>query len=228
MGFHRGCKATGWTHVSTSLLNALGVAMLALGCVSCNVCSGPKNADAFPSSPVPVQESLCHYYQTYTATSPTVNYDSDCGYTVAFGPMGDLKRPQDGYLLEADWGDVPPTQADCASSHTAGTAWGYRCDNRHCLHGDWEQIGKWQTHTGSWNSVSNKCYLGVSFVAGATDYQTVQVQVRAYSGSGANKQQKRAKGYIYVYRHTGHCASAPATPPPPTPQITALPEPPRR
>jgi hypothetical protein len=42
-----------------------------------------------------------------------------------------------------------------------------------------EQIGEWQTRAGSWNSVSNKCYLSLAFVAGATDYETVQVQVRA-------------------------------------------------
>jgi hypothetical protein len=45
--------------------------------------------------------------------------------------------------------------------------------------------------------VSNKCYLSLAFVAGATDYKTVQVQVRAYRASGLNTQQKRAKGYIY-------------------------------
>jgi hypothetical protein len=191
---------------AAAMSKALGVVTLALSCVSCCF-GGGLAASAYPPSPVPVQASNCHYYQVYEATSPTGKYDSQCGYVVRFSELlGDMKHPADGYLLQADWGDVPPTEADCASSHTVGMAWGYHCDNADCTQGHWVQIGEWQTRAGYWNSVSNKCYLSLGFGGGDMDYKTVQVQVRAYRGSV----QMRAKGYIYVYRNTGQCPSAPA------------------
>lgn len=206
-------------------MKTLVAGALALSCVSCTdgECTGPGNAWAFPSQPVPVQEDLCHYYQVYQAISPTTSYP-DCGYTVAFGPQGDLKHPGDGYWLQADWGEVVTTPADCENSHTSGQAWGYRCEGFHCADlGQWERIGDWKTRSGYWNSVSNACYLGLSFSAAGINYNTVQVQVNAYRGSGANKVAKRAKGHIYVFRHTGHCLTAT---PAPTPTPRHAPEPP--
>jgi len=54
------------------------------------LCSGPQNAEDFPSSPVQVVETTCDYTQEFHSTSPTASYGSTCGgFTVAFGPKGD-------------------------------------------------------------------------------------------------------------------------------------------
>ena len=190
---------------------------LRLSCVRCTECTGPANASAFPSASVPVQETQCFYYQVYEAVSPTASYPT-CGFTVAFGPKGDLKHPADGYLLQADWGEPVTTQADCEKSHTSGQAWGYRCENPDCTQGEWERIDSSKSRSGSWNSTSKTCYLGLSFSTAGADYSTVQAQASAYRGSGTSKEYRRAKGHIYVFRNTGRCYTATATPaPPPTP-----------
>lgn len=54
------------------------------------MCSGPQNADAFPSSPVPVEAGQCDNSQTFSATSDGPSTGDGCGgFTVAFGPKGD-------------------------------------------------------------------------------------------------------------------------------------------
>jgi hypothetical protein len=189
---------------------------LGLSCVRCTECTGPANAEAFPSSPVPVEETQCFYSQVYEAASLTASYPS-CGFTVAFGPKGDLKHPAHGYLLQADWPEPVTTPADCTVSHTSGQAWGYRCDNRDCTQGAWERIDSWKTRSGYWNATSKSCYLGLSFSAASADYLTVQVEVSAYRGSGTSKEYRRANGHIYVYRNTGHCQVATKTPEPSPP-----------
>jgi hypothetical protein len=173
-------------------------------------CSGPQNADAFPSNPVLVKTDQCHHYQQYESTSPTTNYNSGCsGYTVAFGSKGGLKHPVDGHTLWVDWGDTPPTAASCASSHVEGIAWGYRCGDRGCRTGDWEQIGAAKSDAGNWNSNSKVCYVGVNFISKPdSDYLTVSVDARAYRQQGETRTPKKVKVKIYAYRHTGKCVSA--------------------
>lgn len=188
--------------------------VLALSSASCTECTGPGNAWAYPNTGVPVEKVQCQYYQIYQAISPTTDYPS-CGYTVAFGPQGQLMHPADGYLLQAEWGEVVASQAECEDSHTSGQAWGYRCDNAHCTAGEWENFGALKSRSGYWNPVSNTCYLSLGFNASGVDYNTVQVQVNAYSGSGSSKVRRRAKGYIYVFRHSGGCLTATPVPPPP-------------
>jgi len=173
-------------------------------------CSGPQNADAFPSKPVRVTTTQCHYYQQYEATSPTANYASSCGgYTVAFGPKGGLKHPQHGHDIWVRWGDTAPTAATCAAAHVEGIAWGYRCGDKKCATGDWEQIGTAKSGSGNWNTVSKVCYNELVFVAKPeSDYLTISVDARAYRQQGATKTPKRVKVKIYAYRHTGKCVSA--------------------
>jgi len=177
-------------------------------------CSGPQNADAFPSKPVLVVTTQCHHYQQYESTSPTTNYGSGCGgYTVAFGPKGGLKHPVHGHDIRVNWGDTAPTAATCAASHIEGIAWGYRCGDRGCRTGDWEQIGNAESGTGNWNSTSKVCYNGLVFTAKPeSDYSTISVDARAYQQQGATKTPKKVKVKIYAYRHTGKCVSLPGNP----------------
>ena len=177
-------------------------------------CTGPQNAEAFPSKPVPVTETKCHLYQQYEATSPTTSYASSCGgYTVAFGPKGDLKHPADGLNVWVRWGDTAPTAASCKTSHVEGIAWGYQCNDKACASGKWEQIGTAQGDAGNWNTVSKICYNEIVFNAPPdSNYSTISVDARAYQQQGAAKTPKRVKVKIYAYRHTGQCISIPAKP----------------
>jgi hypothetical protein len=63
------------------------------------LCPTVQNPDDFASNPVPVQEDNCNRFQTFESHSPGPSTGGDCGgFTVAFGPLGDLKR---------DWTRMP-------------------------------------------------------------------------------------------------------------------------
>ena len=85
---------------------------------SYGMCSGPQNADAFAQSPVPVVEGKCDDSQTFSATSlgPSDGNGGCGGFTVAFGPIGNLRPYLDHVILRAEWGDAPLTAANCASA----------------------------------------------------------------------------------------------------------------
>ena len=179
------------------------------------LCSGPQNAEAFPSSPVPVVETQCEYTQQYHATSPNAGYGGSCGgYTVAFGPKGDFKRKRKNLWLVAEWGDAAPTQANCASAHLAAAAWGYLCSDAACSSGAWERIGTAKTAHGTWNTVSQVCYLSINANVGPTpkDYSTVNIDVIATQGSGRSAVRKRAKASIHNNQPNGKCPTATYTP----------------
>jgi hypothetical protein len=131
----------------------------ALPVATYGLCSGPQNADAFPSNPVPVVETQCFHTQEFHATAVKAEPDASCGgFTIAFGPKGDLKRNWKYLWLTAKWGDTPPTQATCAQSSLAAAAWGYLCANAECTSGAWERIGTARKAQGTWNSTSQVCY----------------------------------------------------------------------
>lgn len=175
------------------------------------LCSAPQNADDFASRPVPVQHGQCEDYQEFQATSAQPSNGAQCGgYTVAFGPLGDLKRTWKRYQLKASWGDAPLTAANCATAHLAAAAWGYRCDNTACTAGAWERIEPARSRAGSWNSVSQVCYIELGFVKSNKVYKTLNIDVIATQGSGASAVRKRAKGWIYAGKGNGGCASASA------------------
>lgn len=173
------------------------------------LCSGPQNADDFPSSPVPVVETTCDYTQEFHATSPTASYGSTCGgFTVAFGPKGDLKRKWRYLWLTGGWGDSPLTQANCATAHIAADAWGYLCTNAACTTGAWERIGTARTTHGTWNTVSQICYIGIGATTGQKDYQTVNIDVIATQGQGRSAVRQRASASIHNMEPTGKCPTA--------------------
>jgi hypothetical protein len=177
------------------------------------LCNAPQNADAFPSQPVPVKTRPCEDYQRFEATSPGPSTGSSCGgYTVAFGPMGDLKHYWKRYNLRANWADAPPTAATCGNTYVAATAWGWRCDNADCSAGDWELIHAPYRRQGTWNSVSNVCYTDISWVAPLGKvYKTLTLDIIGTVGTAANAPRKRVHGIIDASRGNGTCASASAT-----------------
>ena len=183
------------------------------------LCSGPQNADDFPSSPVPSVETQCEYTQQFHSTSPNASYGGSCGgYTVAFGPKGDLKRKRKYLWLRGEWADVPLTQANCTSAHIAAASWGYRCTNAACTTGAWERIGAASSKKGFWNTTSQVCYLSVQANTGNKDYQTVSIDIIGTQGQGQSAVRKRVKASIYNVHPNGKCPSAtytPLSPPPP-------------
>ena len=150
------------------------------------LCSGPQNPDALATSPIPVSEDNCRFYQTFKATSPTAKYGSSCGgYAVTFGPSGGLDHTLTDIMLSADWGDTPPTAATCADSRVAAVGWGYRCSDATCTTGAWEVIGGPSSRKGAWNAISQVCYLELGWSAGGTVYTTLSVDVIATQKQGA-------------------------------------------
>ena len=58
-----------------------------------------------------------------SASAGSIDAAEPCGgFTVAFGPKGDLKRNRRYLWLSANWGDTPLTQANCAGAHIAAAA----------------------------------------------------------------------------------------------------------
>ncbi len=171
------------------------------------LCNAPQNADAFPSSPVSVTAAQCENYQRYTATSAGPSTGGSCGgFTVAFGPKGDLKPYLDRVTLAADWGDTPLTEAQCAKARVAAVGWGARCLDDACTQAAWEKIGGPRQRAGTWNSVSSVCYIGVSFNASGKKYKTLDLDVITTLDEGGGKiVRKRAKGTITASKPNGKC-----------------------
>ncbi len=158
-------------------------------------------------------ETTCDHTQEFHATSPTASYGSTCGgFTVAFGPKGDLKRNRRYLWLSANWGDTPLTQANCAGAHLAAAAWGYLCANAACTSGAWERISPARTAHGTWNTVSNVCYLGIGANTGNKNYSTVDIDVIATQGQGRTAVRKRASASIHNMQPNGKCPTATYTP----------------
>ena len=172
------------------------------------LCNAPQNADDFPSSPVPIQEGKCEIYQEFKSISPNANYGGSCGgFTVAFGPKGDLKLAMKRYRLRADWGDTGPTPALCAGARVTAAAWGYRCDDTDCTAGAWERIGTAKSRNGSWSRPDKRCVLELTFLASNKTYQTLNVDVIASQKQGGTTERRRAKASIYAERGNGKCVS---------------------
>jgi hypothetical protein len=179
--------------------------------VSYGLCNGPQNADAWPSSPVPVTAATCENYQRYTATSAGPSTGGSCGgFTVAFGPLGDLNPNLDRVSLRADWGDTPLTEAQCAKARVAATGWGARCIDDACSQAEWEKIGVPKQRAGTWDSAANTCYIGLSFASTGKRYVTLNIDVITKLDVGGNWVRKRAKGTIRASKPNGKCLSATA------------------
>ncbi len=180
---------------------------------SYGLCNTPQNADAFPRRPVTLVAGGCEDWQAYTATMPSTSVGCG-GFTVAFGPMGDLKPYLDRVKLTAEWGDTPLTEAQCSKATLAAVAWGARCTDRGCASGEWEKIGSGpkQRSGGSWSSVSKNCHLRLDFVSTGKRYSTLNLDIIATLKEGAQTVRKSAMGTIYVSKFNGKCVTLPANP----------------
>jgi len=177
------------------------------------LCSGPQNALDFAASPVPVTEDRCNYRQRFSATSvaPSNSPGSCGGYSVSFGPMGDLKRDMKTVRLTAEWGDAPIASAGaCTTAKLAAVAWGYRCDNDACTQGNWEKIEVQRQTQGSWSAASQSCTLRLAFGGADNRYKTLNLDVISSQMVNGSRVRKRAKGTIEAERGNGKCFSTPA------------------
>jgi hypothetical protein len=175
------------------------------------MCDAPQNADAFPSSPVPVEHGKCENSQKFSATSNKPSTGGSCGgFTVAFGPMGDLKPYLNHVLLRAEWGDVPLTAAKCASARLAAVGWGARCMDDACTSAEWEKLGAPKQRKGTWNATTQSCYVYVADFFGGADkkYKTLNLDIITTVVENGQTVRKRAKGTITAHRGNGKCFSA--------------------
>ena len=173
------------------------------------LCNAPQNADALPTQPVAVEEDTCAYYQRYEATSNQPTYGSSCGgFTLAFGPMGDLKTNWKRHTLKASWGEAPLTQAQCSQSRLAAVAWGARCLNDACSNTQWEKIGAPSSKKGTWSANQNKCVLEHQFIDIDHHYKTLNIDVIATLQEGSQAVRKRARASIRAEKGNGKCFSA--------------------
>jgi hypothetical protein len=175
---------------------------------SFGLCDAPQNADDLPTSPVPVQEDSCAFYQTYEATSAGPSHGGSCGgYTVAFGPMGDLKTNWKRYTLRASYGEAL-TQAQCTNARLAAVAWGVRCLNDDCSSTQWERIGTPLSKKGTWYSNQNRCALEHQFIDVQHRYTVLNIDAIASLQEGGQSVRKRAHAFIRAERGNGKCFSA--------------------
>jgi hypothetical protein len=179
-----------------------------LKALSYGLCDGPQNADAFASSPVPVEAEKCHNSQTFSATSANASYGGTCGgFTVALGPKGDLKPYLDHVTLRADWGDTALTSANCAKARVAAVGWGARCTNDACTTAQWEKIGGPTQRKGYWNTTSQVCYIEVGFNSSGKKFKTLSLDIIAKVVENGQTVRKRAKGTIRASHPNGKCLS---------------------
>ena len=170
------------------------------------LCSAPQNPADYASSPVPVSEDACRYYQDFKSTSPTATYGSTCGgYAVTFGPSGALDPSLTNLNLTADWGDTALTAATCGDARIAAVGWGYRCKDAACKTGTWEVIGGPEQRKGTWNAIGKVCYTELGWTKSGIAYHTLSVDVIATQKQGAVFVKRRASATIDVWRNNGKC-----------------------
>jgi hypothetical protein len=172
------------------------------------LCNAPQNAEAFPSTPLRVQSDQCFNFQKVSATSNMPSPDATCGgFTMALGPLGDLKPHLQRVKLSAEWGDVALSAENCASASLAAVGWGARCSDDACTSAKWEKIGGPQQRAGTWNTASQVCYLGVTFTSTNKKYKTLNLDVIATLVESGESVRKRAKGTIRARVANGKCSS---------------------
>ena len=155
------------------------------------LCSGPGNADAFPSRPggrrrvaVPQHPEI----PRDVVPTPTTAAASCGGYTVAFGRAGRLQAKAQVPLAVGKWGDTPLTQANCTSARVADRGLGLSLlQRRRAAHGAWERIGTRELKArASGTRPARPAGLSARANATMTDYATVNIDVIATQGPGSS------------------------------------------
>lgn len=167
--------------------------------MSYGMCSARPEADTYVPSPQKILLGSCYSQsQQFTMTSDNANYGRDCGgYTLAFGPLGDLKPHLHQITMTAGWGDAPLTAAQCGNARVTAAAYGERCLTDDCSSTDWHMIGGGpKQRKGKWDQASNSCQLDVKFTSQKTRHKTLTLDVIADVLVNNNYVRKRAKGTI--------------------------------
>lgn len=171
------------------------------------LCDAPQNADDLPTSAVPELEDACSRYQRFEAVSAAPSNGGSCGgYTVAFGPMGNLQTDWKRYTLKGSYGEAL-TQAQCTNARLAAVAWGARCLNDDCSSTQWERIGTPLSKKGTWSNNQNRCFLEHQFIDTQHRYKTLNIDVIASLQEGSQAVRKRARASIRAEKGNGKCFS---------------------
>ena len=162
------------------------------------MCSVPQNADAYPGSPQKVLVGDCNdFSQQFSATAAQPSSGDPCGgFTVAFGPLGDLKYHLHQVTMTADWGDAPLTETQCPKARVIAIAWGERCLNDACTEHDWHIIGGPKQRKGKWDAVNKVCQIGLKFTYANTRHRTLKMDIAATVLQNGQPVRKREKGTI--------------------------------
>ena len=185
---------TGWSSGERAQNNASDVAKK----LTYGMCSAPQNADAYPGSPQKIVVEDCNdFSQQFVVTAAKPSSNSNCGgFTVAFGPLGDLKPHLHQITMTADWGDDPVPADQCQYARVTAIAWGERCLDDVCMKTDWYVIGGPKQRKGKWDAASRTCKLDIKFTSTGKQHKTLNLDVIATHFNGAHHIRKREKGTI--------------------------------
>jgi len=162
------------------------------------MCSAPQNADAYPGSPQKILVHDCNdFSQQFVVTAAKPSSGSNCGgFTVAFGPLGDLKPHLHQITMTADWGDEPVPAEKCGSAKVTAIAWGELCLDDACTKTDWYVIGGPKQRKGKWDAANKTCQLDIKFTSTGKRHKTLNLDVVATAVAGNQIVRKREKGTI--------------------------------
>ncbi len=141
-------------------------------------CSGPQNAQSYASSPVKVALGQCNSMsQSFTATSDGPSNGNNCGgYSIAFGPKGNLNQNLHQIAMTSSGADTPLTQAQCWKAKVTAQAWGERCVDEVCNKTTWDLIeGGPKQREGKWDSAKNACVIETRFKSEGVKYRTLNL-----------------------------------------------------
>lgn len=166
-------------------------------------CSGPQNAHTYAPSPVPILVGKCVLSQSFSATSDGPSVGHNCGgFSMAFGPKGNLNPKLDQVTMVADWGDTPLTAQNCSKARITTMAYAERCLTDACDKTTWDRIGPKQ-NGGNWNGSS--CELATTLKSTGKPYRTLNLDIIATLAVGNQLERKRAKGTITAEREVDNC-----------------------
>lgn len=176
-------------------------------------CSGPQNAHKYATNPVKVSLGACakHMSQTFSAMSDGPSVGNNCGgFSMAFGPIGNLNPKLNQITMVADWGDAPLTSQNCPKAKITTQAYGERCLTDACDKTTWDVIGPKQ-NAGNWDG--RTCKLATTLTSTGKPYRTLNLDIIATVLAGNEQVRKKAKGSIKAELKDGDCYNSAETKP---------------
>jgi len=170
-------------------------------------CSGPQNAHTYAPSPVKITLGKCNdMSQSFSAVSDGPSVGHNCGgFSMAFGPKGNLNPKLHQITMVADWGDAPLNAQNCSKAKITTQAYGERCLTDACDKTTWDVIGPKQ-NGGDWDG--RTCQLATKLTSTGKPYRTLNLDIIATLTVNNAPVRKRAKGTITAELKQPDCYDA--------------------